>query len=62
MLKTYVKHLGDIAYICYIFLLFIFLDLICVTKQQRQALFITELVILSVLLVINMSYFCCTKT
>jgi uncharacterized membrane protein len=57
-----VKHFGDIAYTCYIFVLFIFLDLICVTKQQRQALFITELVIIWVLLVTNMSYFCFSKT
>jgi hypothetical protein len=57
-----VKHFGDIAYTCYIFVLFIFLDLICVTKQQRQALFITELVLIWVLLVTNMFYFCFSKT
>ena len=62
VLKTYVKHFGDIAYTSYIFVLFIFLDLICVTKQQRQALFITELVVIWVLLVTNMSYFCFSKT
>ena len=62
MIKTYIKHFADIAYTCYIFVLFIFLDLICITKQQRQALFITELVIIWVLLVTNMSYFCFSKT
>jgi hypothetical protein len=62
VLKTYLKYFGDIAYTCYIFVLFIFLDLICVTKQQRQALFITELVIIWVLIVTNMSYFCFSKT
>jgi hypothetical protein len=57
-----VKHFGDLAYTCYIFVLFIFLDLICVTEQQRQALFITELVIIGVVLVTNVSYFCLSKT